>query len=77
MPTLTIKDGVISAQVYVQVTRDHICNCGEEFTITMSMPENVTVNGAIKVNVNCPQCGGAVIIPHGHHYVENYKLLTE
>lgn len=78
MPKITLKDGVLSAEVYVQVTRDHTCPCGASFTITMDMPEGVSYNGKINVtNVTCPKCGGPVILPDGHHYIENYKLLTK
>lgn len=77
MPKITIKDGKLSAEVYVQVTRDYTCSCGTTFTITMNMPEGVTYNGRINVNANCPSCGEPVVIPEGHHYIENYKLLTK
>ena len=77
MPQITIKDGVISAIAYVQVTREYICDCGAKNTITMNLPEGVTYNGAINVNANCPSCSKPVTIPHGHHYIENYKLLTK
>lgn len=77
MPQITIKDGVISALVYVQVTRDYVCDCGAESTITMSLPEGVTYSGAINVKANCPCCDKPVSIPYGHHYIENHKLLTK
>lgn len=77
MPKLTFKDGNLSAEIYVQVTRDYECSCGFKSTITMSLPEGVSYNGQIKVNANCPSCNKAIVIPKGHHYIENYKLLTE
>ncbi len=78
MPTITIKDGKLTAEVYIQCTRDHECPCGQSMTLTVNMPEDVTVNGAITVdNVHCPSCGEVVVIPTGRHYVENYRLLTE
>lgn len=78
MPKITIKDGKLSAEIYVQVTRDYTCPCGANSTITMDMPEGVTYNGKITVtNVNCPKCDQPVVIPEGHHYIENYKLLTK
>lgn len=77
MPEITIKNGVVSAVVYVQCTRDYECQCGAKSTITMSLPEGVTYTGAITVKGECPSCGDAVIIPHGHHYIEDYKLLTK
>jgi hypothetical protein len=77
MPKLTIQNGKLSAEVYVQVTRDYECSCGAKFTITMSLPENVSYNGKINVNANCPKCNEPVVIPEGHHYIENYKLLTK
>ena len=76
MPQITFKDGVISAVSYVQVTRDYICSCGAKNTITMNLPEGVSYNGTITVKANCPKCNEPVVIPHGHHYIENYKLLT-
>jgi hypothetical protein len=77
MPQITIKDGVISAVSYVQVTREHICDCGSTSTITMSLPEGVTYNGTITVKADCPSCSKPVVIPHGYHYVEDYVLLTK
>ena len=78
MPKITLdKDGNLSAEVYVQVTREHICSCGAKSTVTMNLPEGVTYNGKINVNANCPKCGEKVVIPDGHHYIENYKLLTK
>lgn len=78
MPKIILKDGKLSAEVYVQVTRDYTCPCGTNCTITLDMPEGVTYNGKINVtNVNCPKCGEPVVIPEGHHYIENYKLLTK
>lgn len=77
MPRLIFKDGKLSAEVYVHVTRDYACECGAKFTITMNMPENVSYNGQINVNANCPTCNQPVVIPAGHHYIENYKLLTK
>jgi hypothetical protein len=78
MPTITIKDDKLTAEVYVQCTREHECTCGQCMTLTMNMPEDVTVNGAITVdNAKCPSCGETVVIPAGRHYVENYRLLTE
>ena len=78
MPKITLKDGNISSDVYVQVSRDHICTCGEKFSLTLNMPEGVTYNGKINVtNVACPKCGEPVVLPEGHHYIENYKLLTK
>jgi hypothetical protein len=41
------------------------------------MPEGVSYTGAINVKANCPSCGKPVTIPHGHHYIENFKLLTK
>ncbi len=78
MPEITIKDGKVSAVSYVQCTRDHLCDCGAKFTITMNWPESVICNGSITVkNTACPTCGEKVVIPHGKHYVENFKLLTK
>jgi hypothetical protein len=77
MPPITIKNGVVSAVAYVQVTREQACDCGAKNTITMSMPEGVSYTGAINVKANCPSCGKPVTIPHGHHYIENFKLLTK
>lgn len=78
MPEITFKDGVLSSTVYVQVTRDYICDCGEELTLTLSLPEGVSFSSEISVsNVNCPACNKPVLIPRGHHYIENYKLLTK
>jgi hypothetical protein len=77
MPTITVKDGVLSAEVYVQVSRDYTCQCGAKSTITMSLPEGVSYTSEIKVDANCTKCGEKVIIARGHHYIENYKLLTK
>ena len=77
MPKITLKDGILSAVVYVQVTRQHQCVCGEVLTITMQLPEGVSYNSEINVNSNCPKCGESVVIPYGHHYIENYQLLTK
>ncbi|NYT80899.1 hypothetical protein H0A70_05245 [Alcaligenaceae bacterium] len=78
MPKFTLKDGVLSSQVYVQVTREHKCSCGEEMTITMSLPEGVGYRTQITINnAHCPGCGETVVIPYGHHYIENYRLLTK
>lgn len=77
MPQITIKDGKLSASVYVQVTRDYVCSCGAQYTITMNMPEGVSYNGKIIVNANCPACTKPIVIPDGHHYIENYKLVTK
>jgi hypothetical protein len=77
MPTITLKDGVLSAETYVQVTREHQCNCGESLTLTLNMPEGVTFNSQITVNKDCPTCGDPIVIPRGEHYIEDYKLLTK
>lgn len=77
MPEITLNDGVLSAQVYVQVTRNYSCTCGANFTITLNMPENVIFNSQISIDKNCPQCNQPIVIPKGEHYVENYKLLTK
>lgn len=77
MSKISFKDGKLSAEVYVQVTREYICDCGSQFTITINMPEGVTYNGRINVNANCQNCGKPVVIPEGHHYIEGYQLLTE
>jgi hypothetical protein len=69
MATITIKDGVLS--------REYVCACGANCTITMQLPEGVIYNGPITVNAQCPACGNAVVIPDGHHYIENYQLLTK
>jgi ribosomal protein S27AE len=66
MPELTIKDGVLSALVYVQCTRKYVCECGQGSTLTPHLPEGVTVNGQIAVNnVKCPACGAPVVIAKG------------
>jgi hypothetical protein len=78
MPTITLKDGVVSATVYIQVTREHKCVCGANYTITLEIPEGVSYKGQINVTgVNCPHCGEPAVIPHGIHYIENYQLLTK
>lgn len=77
MPQITIRNGVISTVVYVQVTRDYVCDCGTKSTITMSFPEGVSYNGAINIEANCPSCDRPVAIPKGHHYIEDFKLLTK
>jgi len=77
MPEITIKNGVVTAVEYVQCTRDHICPCGTKFTLTMNLAEGVSYNCPISVKANCPTCGEQVLIPSGHHYIENYELLTK
>lgn len=78
MAKFTIKGGKLTAEVYVQVTRDHTCACGQEMNLTMNMPDGLTVTGIINVNgVYCPSCRAQVVIPDGHHYVENFKLLSD
>jgi ssDNA-binding Zn-finger/Zn-ribbon topoisomerase 1 len=78
MPEITLsKDGVLSAVTYVQCTRAYECACGTELTITLTLPEGVTFKSAINVtNVKCPSCHEPIVIPKGHHYIENYQLLT-
>lgn len=78
MPTFQLKDGVLTSKVYVQVTRDYQCQCGTDSTLTMSLPEGVSYTSEITVkNAHCPGCGKVVVIPYGHHYIENYRLLTK
>lgn len=77
MPTITIKDGVLSAETYVQVTREYVCDCGQSLTLTLEMPEGVIFNSQLTINKNCPVCGDQIVIPKGEHYIENYKLLTK
>ncbi len=77
MPKITIKDGKLSAEIYVQVTREYVCSCGTKSTITMNMPEGVSYNGKINVNANCSTCNEPVVIAEGHHYIENHTLLTK
>ncbi len=77
MPKMTLKDGVLTAEVYVQVTRDYVCSCGQNITVTLDWPEGLTVNGPVNINKNCPACNEAIVIPAGKHYIENYKLLTK
>jgi len=78
MPKINIKDGNLVSDVYVQVTRDHVCSCGQKFTVPMKMPEGVTYTARINVtDVKCPTCGEPMVIPEGHHYIENFKLLTK
>ena len=78
MATITIKDGILSATIYIQVTHAYKCLCGAELTITMQLPEDVSYTGEINIEgVNCHNCGKPVVIPYGHHYIENYQLLTK
>ena len=77
MAEITIKDGKISSVSYVQCTREHVCPCGVHLTITMNLPEDVSYDAKITVNQNCPECGESVVIPRGHHYIEDYRLLTK
>ncbi len=77
MPEITIKDGVISAVTYVQCTREHKCGCGKTLTITMQLLEGVSYTGEINVDSNCPSCQAPIVIAKGHHYIENYILLTK
>ena len=77
MPEITLKDGALSAQTYVQASRDYTCSCGSNFTITMNLPENIIFNSQISIDKNCPQCNIPVVIPMGKHYVEDFKLLTK
>lgn len=78
MPRFTLKDGKLSSEVYIQVTRDHQCACGRHFVITLNWPEGLSSNSKISIdNCVCPACEQPVIIPEGHHYVEDFKLLTK
>ncbi len=77
MPEITIKNGVISAVTYVQCTREYECGCGNKMSVTLNLPEGVSVNGSITIkDANCPTCKAPVVIPQGHHYIENFRLLT-
>lgn len=80
MPTYKVDNNTkqLSADSYVRVSREYECSCGAKFTVTTDWPEGLTVNGAVNFNnVNCNQCGEPVRLPNGHHYVENYRLLTK
>ena len=77
MARITIKNGQLSSDLLVQVKRDHVCECGAKSVLTAEWPEGLSVNGAVNFNVKCPQCGVPVTLPDGHHYVENYRLLTK
>jgi hypothetical protein len=77
MPEITMKNGVLSAVSNVRCTRQHECICGEKLTITLDLPEGVSYKGQINVNQNCPSCDQPVVISKGHHYIENFQLLTK
>jgi len=76
MPRITIKDGVLSAESYVTATRQYTCGKGTKSTLTLNMPEGVTVNGAINVDTQCPCCGEKVVIPTGKHSVNSEGVLV-
>lgn len=77
MANVTIKNGVMTSTVSVQVTRDYLCSCGAKSVLTVDWPEGVTVNAPVNFNIKCPSCGANVALPSGHHYVENYRLLSK
>lgn len=77
MNTIRIKDGHLSTDVYVQVEREIECPCGFKGTITLQLPEGVSFNTEFRLTNTCPECGKQLVIPYGHHYIENFRLLTK
>lgn len=76
MPTITLKDGVLSSDSYVKATRQYICEKGTVSEVSLDMPAGLIVQGAITVNVQCPCCGENVVIPTGRHSVNSDGVLV-
>ena len=76
MNELKIENGKISALIYVRVKRSYTCDCGCKGELTLDIPDVVELLGELHTDVACPECGKAIVIPYGHHYVENFHLLT-
>jgi hypothetical protein len=78
MPTLQIKDGVVSSETYVKATAQYTCPKGSLVNFTIDWPEGVTMNTTLKVeNVKCPCCGEAAEFPAGKYYVKDGALVRE
>ena len=75
MPKITIKDGVLTAESYVEAKRQYTCQKGTVSTLTLTLPEGVTFQGAINVNAQCPCCGEQVVIPTGKHSINSDGIL--
>lgn len=75
----TKEDGTseLSTLSHIEVSHVYKCLCDAKYTITLQLPEGVEFNGQISLNANCPVCGRQIILPHGHHYIENGQLLTK
>ena len=76
--TFNPTTGDLTARNCVQATKDHQCDCGTKFTITLDWPENVTANSQITLNnAVCPTCRAPVVLPTASYYVENFRLLSK
>jgi hypothetical protein len=76
MPKIYFKDGVLTAESYVKVTRQYTCKKGTTSTITLELPEGVTYQGTISMNLQCPCCGEQVAIPAGKHSINSEGVLV-
>lgn len=76
--TFDPKAGTLSAVSNLQVSREHTCDCGAQFTFTMEWPENLTYEGAISLKQGqCPMCHQPVLLPKARYWVEAFQLRSE
>jgi hypothetical protein len=62
MAEIKIENGVVTSSVNVRVTRKELCDCGAVNTITLDLPEGMSIKDQINPNANCATCNKEIII---------------
>lgn len=76
--TFKLDNGNLSAVVYVKASASYRCQCGNEFSVELDWPEDLTQTGAIAINgICCPRCSTSVALPRARYWVEDYVLRSE
>ena len=77
MATFSIKpDGTLEAKVFCHASFDYTCQCGEKFTVSCNLPENIIFHSTLNIDgIVCPACGRGIALPRGRYTVRDYKLV--